>query len=110
MEVKNVQIVSIEEIKVISDSYKNVKFVVKTEEAYPQFIEFQTSNEKADNFIKYNKVGQFVDVSFNLRGRQWTNPQGEIKTFNTLDAWKIFKAEQQEQAAAIPPTTDDLPY
>jgi single-stranded DNA-binding protein len=25
-----------------------------------------------------------------LRGRQWTNPQGETKYFNTLEVWSIF--------------------
>ena len=30
-------------------------------------------------------------VQFNLRGREWSNPQGEVKYFNTLDAWKIEK-------------------
>ena len=38
-----------------------------------------------DNF----KEGDQVEVFFNLRGREWTNPQGEVKVFNTLDAWKI---------------------
>ena len=36
----------------------------------------------------YN-VGDQVEVFFNLRGREWTNPQNEVKVFNTLDAWKI---------------------
>ena len=40
-------------------------------------------------FIDTIQVGQKVNVYFNLRGREWTNPQGEIKYFNSLDAWKI---------------------
>jgi hypothetical protein len=35
------------------------------------------------------QVGQEVDVHLNIRGRSWTNPQGETKYFNTLEAWKI---------------------
>ena len=30
-------------------------------------------------------------ISLNLRGRLWTNPQGEEKCFNTLECWKISK-------------------
>lgn len=119
MELKNVQILSIGEIKEITATYKNLNFVVKTEENYPQTIEFQIANDKADKFLQYNKVGQFVDIDFNLKGRQWTNPQGEVKTFNTLDAWKVFKAEgnaapQQQASAPSPqaPQTEeaDLPF
>lgn len=109
MELKNVEILSIGEMKEITPTYKNVNFVVKTSEQYPQTIEFQTSNDKADNFLKFNKVGQLVDISFNLRGRQWTNPQGEVKTFNTLDAWKIFKADGQ-QPEPLPETETGLPF
>jgi hypothetical protein len=32
-----------------------------------------------------------VEVSFNLRGREWTSPQGEVKYFNSLEAWRIEK-------------------
>jgi len=35
-------------------------------------------------------IGQDVEVSFNLRGREWTDPKtGQIKVFNTLDAFRI---------------------
>ena len=37
------------------------------------------------------KVGEMVNVSLNLKGRLWTNPQGEEKCFNTLECWKISK-------------------
>ena len=114
MELKNVQILSIGEIKEITATYKNLNFVVKTEETYPQTIEFQISNDKAAKFIQYNKVGQFVDIDFNLKGRQWTNPQGEVKTFNTLDAWEVFKAEGNATSAPsqqAPQTEEsDLPF
>ena len=38
--------------------------------------------------------GETVEVSFNLRGREWTSPQGEVKYFNTLDAWRVEKMGQ----------------
>ena len=33
--------------------------------------------------------GQQVEISFDLRGREWTNPQGQVKYFNSLQAWKL---------------------
>ena len=34
-------------------------------------------------------MGQNVKVYINIRGREWTSPQGEIKYFNTIEGWKI---------------------
>jgi hypothetical protein len=39
-------------------------------------------------------VGEQIEVSFNLKGREWTSPQGEVKYFNTIEAWRIEKAGQ----------------
>ena len=93
MELKNVEIISIGELKTFDSGFCLVTFVVKTDEQYPQFLELQANKEKAENLIKFNKVGHKVDVSLNLRGRQWTNPEGVVKTFNTLEAWKVFKVD-----------------
>jgi hypothetical protein len=49
-------------------------------------------------------VGMVVEVSINLRGKSWTNPQGETKYFNTLEAWKIDVLG----ATAQPHIADDL--
>jgi hypothetical protein len=35
-----------------------------------------------------------VDVEYNLRGRSWTNPQGEKKYFNTIQGWKILSTTE----------------
>jgi len=35
-------------------------------------------------------------VTFNLRGREWRNPQGEVKYFNSLDVWKLEAARANE--------------
>lgn len=114
MEVKGVQIIKIGELKQITDTYKNVSFVVKTiGEQYPQEIEFQVSQDKADKFIQYNKVGDIVDIDYNLRGRSWLKdgePETSRRWFNTLDAWKIFKAESNTPPPVNEPfaTTDDF--
>tara|TARA_R110000772_G_scaffold4493_1_gene15966 strand:+ start:787 stop:1155 length:369 start_codon:yes stop_codon:yes gene_type:complete len=122
MELKNVKIKSIGEIKTFGDAgFKVLKFVVETtDEQYPQVLELQCTQDKADNLIKYNKVGDMVDCSINLRGREWVNPQGETKVFNTIEAWKVFKAEGATSStppAPFQPATDikeeeqdDLPF
>ena len=121
MELKNVEIVKIGELKRFPNSeFYLVEFVVKTDEQYPQLLQLQANKDKADNLIKYNKVGDIVDCSINLRGREWTNPEGEVKYFNTLECWKVFKSNQNEtttndtpitpQVEKVSQTDDDLPF
>ena len=37
------------------------------------------------------EVNDTVKVSINLRGREWVNPEGETKYFNSIQAWRIEK-------------------
>lgn len=92
MELKNVKIKSIGKLQTFDSGFTLVNFVVTTDEQYPQTLQLQCIKEKAENLIKYNKVGDVVDVSINLRGKEWTNPKGETVVFNTIEAWKIVKS------------------
>ena len=80
----------INDTQVISDRFSKREFVVETQDMYPQFISFQATQDKCSLLDSYN-VGDAVEVSFNLRGREWTSPQGELKYFNSLEAWRIEK-------------------
>ena len=105
----------------ISEKFKKREFVVtdNNNEMYPQDIMFQAVQDKCDVLDAYN-VGDTVEVSFNLRGREWTNPQGEVKYFNTLDAWRVEKTDgnvtkaEPKQAEALPNNlteeAPDLPF
>jgi len=113
-------IVGAEEVK--SDKFKSRKLVVKDDSnpQYPNFVEFQFANKNCDKLNGIN-IGDEVTVDYNLRGREWTSPQGEVKYFNTLDGWKVTvdkKANNHPQQSASTQTTndngglsnDDLPF
>ena len=103
MELKNVTIKSIDDLKTFTGSeFTCVEFIITTSEEYPQVLKLQANKEKAENLIKFNKVGDVVDVSINLRGREWTNPEGKVVVFNTIEAWKVFKSEGVETPAFEP--------
>jgi hypothetical protein len=73
----------------VSEKFSKRDFVIKdTASMYPQDLLFQLSQDKCSLLDNY-QVGQQIEVSFNLRGRGWISPQGEVKYFNTLDAWRI---------------------
>jgi len=111
-------------IKVIGETiekgtFKSRNVVVTTDEQYPQHIQVQFVQDKCDVLNGY-EVGQNVTIGINLRGREWTNPKGEVVYFNTIQGWKISKSEQTNEmptAEAFAPATnlnedepDDLPF
>jgi hypothetical protein len=85
----------------VSEKFSKREFVVTdTSSQYPQDVSFQVTQDKCtllDSFMQ----GQMVEVSFNLRGREWTSPQGEVKYFNTLEAWRIESAPANGTAVTM---------
>lgn len=78
----------------VTEKFSKREFVVSENSSmYPQEIAFQAAQDKCSMLDGFNE-GEQVEVSFNLRGREWTSPQGEVKYFNTLDAWRIEKMGQ----------------
>lgn len=75
----------------ITEKFSKREFVVTDGSGvYPQDIQFQLTQDKC-NLIDSLVIGDEVEVNFNLSGREWVNPKGESKYFNTLDAWKVIK-------------------
>jgi len=77
-------------------------WVIDDENAdYPQTLEVEVAQDKVNLFNNF-RHGQPLTVSINLRGREWTNPQGEVKVFNTLQCWKVTSdvVDQQEEEDA----------
>lgn len=86
----------------VSASFRKRELVVTTEEQYPQHIMVEFTQDKCDLLNAY-KVGEAVKVSINLRGREWVNPQGETKYFNSIQGWRIERLQTEAPAAQMPP-------
>ena len=108
----------------VSASFKKREVVITTDEQYPQHIMIEFTQAKVDDLNNY-QAGEQVKVSINLRGREWVNPQGETKYFNSIQGWRIERVQAQSSASspAMPaaetfePATnfkeeehDDLPF
>jgi len=110
----------------VTEKFSKREFVVSENSSmYPQEIAFQAAQDKCSMLDGFTE-GEQVEVSFNLRGREWTSPQGEVKYFNTLDAWRIEKMGQgmpqggpsdmnldstpAPQASTQSEADDDLPF
>lgn len=76
---------------IIRENLQKKNLHLKTDEQYPQTLEIEFVNDAIQKLDQF-RVGQRVAVSINVRGREWVNPQGEVKVFNTLNGWKIESA------------------
>ena len=102
--------------QVINEKFSKREFVIETKDQYPQLVMFQLTQDKCELLSAF-KVGNEIEVSFNLRGREWTSPAGEVKYFNTLEAWRLERLDGNgESIQDKAPTTpaheeeDDLPF
>jgi len=91
-------ILNIMDQQVVNEKFTKREFVI--EEAgnpqYPEILKMEFVNDKIPILDKY-KVNDVVKVSVNVKGRRWADPEGKYKYFTTLQAWKMFPA-------------DDLPF
>jgi len=85
-----------------NNGFRKREVVVTTEEQYPQHILVEFVQDKCDLLNKHN-VGETVKISINLRGREWTNPQGEVKYFNSVQGWRIESLQTDQGESEIPP-------
>ena len=85
-----------------SNGFRKREIVVTTEEQYPQHIMVEFVQDKTDLLNSY-KEGQQVKISINLRGREWVNPQGETKYFNSIQGWRIEALQTEAEGGNIPP-------
>ena len=85
-----------------NNGFRKREVVVTTDEQYPQHIAIEFVQDKTDLLNSYS-VGQNVKVSINLRGREWTDPKGEVKYFNSIQGWRIENLQAAQGGNAAPP-------
>ena len=95
------------EIKTYGDNgFRKREVVITTQEQYPQHLLIEFIQDRCELLDSFN-VGENVKISINLRGRDWENPEGEIKYFNSIHGWRIEKEEFVEKDMIPPP--DEAP-
>lgn len=113
------------DIQTFASGFQKREMVLMTEEQYPQPINIEFLQDKAD-LLNNLAEGEKVKVHINIRGREWTSPQNEVKYFNSIVGWRVEKVEDGapfEPTAAAPAATpqtsdksvfddeeDDLPF
>ena len=84
-----------------SNGFRKREVVVTTSEQYPQMILIEFVQDKCDLLNSFN-IDDDVKISINLRGREWINPKGEAVYFNSVQGWRIERAQDEGTAVAPP--------
>jgi len=101
----------------VSDKFTKREFILQTDGEYPQYLQFQLTQDKCPLLDKF-QTGQQVTIHFNVRGKEWTK-DGKTSYFNSLEAWRIEAKSsglhiETVQAEVVQPTevVDDsqLPF
>lgn len=108
----------------VTDSLKKRELIIEYVEnpQYPEYLKFEAIQDRCA-LLDNTKVGDDVEVFFNLKGRKWTDKTGKVVYFNTLGLWKVNVLSATATAASTPayaaPTAnlsagadedDDLPF
>ena len=106
------------ETQTFASGFQKRELVLLTDEQYPQPIQIDFLSDKID-LLNNVSEGESVKVCINIRGKEWTNPQGEVKYFNSINGWRIEKVSGENTNTQAPqpntfqtpaPATNDNPF
>ena len=75
-----------------SNGFRKKELVITTQEQYPQNILIEFTQEKCELLDKY-EIDDNIKIGINIRGREWINPEGQTKYFNSIQGRRIEKIE-----------------
>ncbi|WP_185877407.1 DUF3127 domain-containing protein [Blattabacterium cuenoti] len=76
------------DIQKFESGFKKREIVITTDDPYPQDILIEFIQDKT-SLLESIKPNEKVKVFINIRGREWKNPKGIIKYFNSIQGWRI---------------------
>src|SRR5690554_6366026 len=77
-----------------SPTFSKSELVVTNEEQYPHHLVIEFTQDKCELLNQF-QVGEPVRAGINLRGREWVNPQGETRYFNSTQGLLIDRPQPQ---------------
>lgn len=99
----------------VSDKFSKRELVVEIpDDKYPQVVSFEATQDKC-SLLDSIGAGQQVEITFALRGREWTSPSGDVRVFNTLNLVRIDAVGSAPKPTPVATTTateddGDLPF
>jgi len=78
------------DIQTFNSGFRKQELILLTQEQYPQPISIEFLSEKID-LLNSISEGDQIKVGINIRGREWQTPDGQVKYFNSITAWRLEK-------------------
>ncbi len=91
-----------------ASGFQKAELVLLTNEQYPQPINIEFLQDKIHLLDSVN-IGDTATIHINIRGREWTSPQGEVKYFNSITGWKIDKKSGAQPTPTSSPQEEPEP-
>ena len=84
---------------------------------YPNYIALELIKDKCE-LMDNHKIGDEIQVTFNLSGRLWSSGGKPERCFTSLQAWKVASASGDDQEAppqswadnGAPSFDDEIPF
>jgi len=99
--------------QVISEKFSKRDLILTTDgnTDYPQHLAIQFTQDKV-SLLDGLAPGDEIDISINLRGREWKSPKGEVRFFNTIEGWRIENIAAGQDVSAVKTGEEDsgLPF
>ncbi|WP_185861317.1 DUF3127 domain-containing protein [Blattabacterium cuenoti] len=93
------------DIQKFDSGFQKREIVLTTEEPYSQNILIEFVQSKVD-LLENIKPKDKIKIFINIRGREWTNSEGKIRYFNSIQGWKI---EHYSNLTKTPETSNKNP-
>ena len=102
-------IVSVSEVNEYKPGQKVLDFRLRTDEAYPQVLEFTLYNKGIELHSDKIEEGNQVVLNYNLKGREYND-----RIYHSLHPWSIRVIKAMEPVATAEPENDfddeDVPF
>ncbi|WP_341658641.1 DUF3127 domain-containing protein [Blattabacterium cuenoti] len=99
------------DIQKFDSGFQKREIVLTTEEPYSQNILIEFIQDKVD-LLENIKQKDKIKIFINIRGREWKNPEGIIRYFNSIQGWKIEhysgKNSNKMTSTSSPLSSDDF--
>ena len=97
------------DVQTFSSGFTKRELVVTSEEErYPQNVAFEFLKERAD-MLDGVRESDRVTVHFDISSREWAAPDGSVKYFTSLRAWKLDKSDEAGGGGGARPAAPAAP-
>lgn len=89
----------------IKETFRKREFILEYADnpQYPQYVKFELIQDRCEDLDAFQE-GQEIEVTFDLRGREWTAQDGRVLYFTSLNAYRLAAVQTVPQTSGQEPS------